>query len=147
MKKYLILLILPFLTGCAYVNDMRLYSIQPLLPEEKTQQISKVIEAKLVQRGLTLKTRYHDTYPEDVAVTILQIPRLPEEKRREPTLTILIKDGKYIQMKHSEYWLKAFSEKHRPKDVINEVSPDLVSAVKSELGLEIEIILKDKELY
>jgi hypothetical protein len=117
------------------------------MPQEKAQQISKLFEAKLVQRGLLLKTRYHDTYPEDVTVTILEIPRLPEEKRRDPLLIILVKDGSIVQLKHSEWWLNAFSDKYRPKDYVNNISPDLVSAVKSELGLGIEIILTKKEVY
>jgi hypothetical protein len=140
------ILILPLLIGCAYVNDSRLYSIQPLMPQEKAQQISKVFEKKLESDGLTLKTRYHDTFPEDVAVTALEIPRRPEEKRRYPMLIILVKDGNAIQLKHSEWWLRAFSEKYRPEDYINKISPELVSTVKKELGLEIEIIPTSKEL-
>lgn len=146
MKKYIIMFILPLLIGCAYVNDSRLYSIQPLLPQEKAQQISKVIEEKLEGNGLILKTRYHDTYPEDVAVTALQIPRLPGEKRRDPMLIILVKDGNVIQLKHTEWWLRAFSEKYRPEDYIHKISPELVSSVKKDLGIDIEIILTSKEL-
>lgn len=146
MKRYIIIFILPLLIGCAYVNDSRLYSIQPIMPQDKAQRITKVFETKLERDGLILKTRYHDTYPEDVAVIVLEIPRRPEEKRRDPMLIILVKDGNVVQLRHTEWWLRAFSEKYRPEDYINKISPELVSTVKKELGLEIEIIPTSKEL-
>lgn len=141
MKKHIIVFIFPLLIGCAYARDSHLYSLQPTVPKEKAQKVAGVVETTLVQKGLVLKSRYHDTYPQDIAVTILEIPRRPEEKRRDPMLIILIKSGNVVQLKHSELWLQwAFSNRHRPSDYIKDITPELVSAIKNELGLEIEIV-------
>src|SRR4030043_1389510 len=62
-------LLVPLLVGCAYVNDSRIYSMRPSVPQNQAQQIAKVVGERLFQRGLVLKKRVHDTYPGEPAVS------------------------------------------------------------------------------
>jgi hypothetical protein len=137
-------LLLEILTGCAYVKDSHLYSVRSSSGNDRTQQIAKVVESHLTSNGLILKTKYHDTYPEDIVVSVFEIPRLPTEKRRHPEIIQFIRSGKTIQLKHSEYWLNSSS---RPRDYIKDIAAEIVSAVKSELGLNIELAIDKEDIY
>lgn len=142
--RLFILLLLSTLVSCAYVNDSRLYSIRPSMSNDQAQQIAKVMEAQLVKKGLILKKRFHDTYPEDIAVSIFEIPRLPVEKRYDPLIIFYIKSGNIVELKHSEWWLE---RSQRPRDYIMNIAPELIAAVKKELGLEIELAIQKEDLY
>ena len=142
--RLFILSLLLVLVSCAYVNDSRLYSIRPSLSNDQAQQIARVVEAEIVKKGLVLKTKYHDTYPEDIAVSVFEIPRLPDGKRRDPQFIFYIRSGNLIELKHSEWWLNT---SERPRDYIKNIAPELISTVKKELGLEIELAILKEDLY
>ncbi len=142
--KTLVCLLTWILAGCGYVNDSRVYCIRPSVPQDDGQPIAKVVEARLVQKGLVLKTRFHDTYPADVAVSVLEIPRLPNEKRQDPLLIVYVKNGNIVELEHSEWWLNTSK---RPTDYIEESAPELIHAIKTELGLEVELAIVKEKLY
>lgn len=146
INKIIIIIVVIMLIGCAYVHDSRLYSVNPQTPQEETQKIAQIIEKTLTQKGLILKSKYHDTYPKDVNVSVLEIPRKPEEKRRDPLVIMRIKDHDQLQLEHSEWWLTG-TGKSRPNDYINELTSDLKVAVKKALGIDIEFVLTKKDLY
>lgn len=145
MKK--LLLSLPILAlGCAYVEDARLYTVQPFMPSDKAVQLTSLIEKRLIQKGLLLKSKYHDAYPEDVLVTELEIPRRPEDKRRYPMLIVSLKDSHLVQIRHSEWWLNNFTTRYKPEDYVKKIIPELRFAAKKELNMDIELVLTEQNL-
>jgi len=144
--KYLgcILLVLVTIAGCAYVNDSRVYEIRPDFEADQVELLSSEIEKHLIEKGLVLKSRYHDLYPENIYVSVFEIPRTEKEERRDPQLIVLIKNERTVQLKHSEWW---YSKKSRPADFIKGISDDIKSLAYKKFDAEIDIRLIQEDLY
>jgi hypothetical protein len=147
IKPVLVSFISLVTVGCAYVNDSRLYTVQPILSEAHADKLATIIEDELKQKGLLLKSKYHDSYPENLRVSVFEIPRKPEDNRRDPLLIVSVKDSRTVQLKHSEWWYSPFSDKYRPTDYIKEIIPDISAAARRTLNLEIQFVLTKADLY
>lgn len=127
------------LTGCAYVEFRRAYEIHPELSVSQRIAVNEVAEHYFTERGLRLKLKYHDYYPEDKYVTVLEIPRKPEEKRRSPALQISVDSSGRLQLTHSEWFLN-----EEPSDFVAMSGPDIVERVNKALNIRVELNLVQK---
>lgn len=130
------------LTGCAYVEFRRAYEVRPELSVSQRIAVNEVVEHYFTERGLLLKLKYHDYYPEDKYVTVLEIPRKPEEKRRYPTLQISVDSSGRLQLIHTEWFLN-----EKPNDLVAMSGPDIVELVNNALNIRIELNLVQKGYY
>jgi hypothetical protein len=88
------------LTGCAYVEYRRVYELHPRIAVQQRASVIEAIERYLIDKGLRLKQKYRDLHPQDRFVSALEIPRIPQEKRRHPFLLVIFADDGIVQFIH-----------------------------------------------
>lgn len=137
-------------TGCAYVEYRRIYNVEPSISAEKRTAVGTVVERYFLDKGYVLKQKYHDYHPDDMYVSAFEIPRTTEQKVRHPYLSVLVKQTGIVQIKHSEWFLDTnpFGDsKHKPKDLIAAAREDLITRIKNQTGIVVDIQLFEKGYY
>lgn len=148
--KLVSFLLVTLVAGCAYVEYRRVYNIEPGLSAEQRTSIGAVIEHHFVDRGYVLKQKYRDYYPDEMYVSILEIPKTAGQKVRHPYLLVLVKSAGIVQLKHSEWFLddSPFGEsKNKPEDVVAVAKEELIAKLKKQLGITVDIQLFGKGPY
>jgi hypothetical protein len=131
------------MTGCAYVEYKRVYDIRPVLSISQRLIVSELIENYFLDQGFILKQKYHDHYPDDKYVTVLEVPRSPKDnERREFILSISVNSTGQVKLSHSEYFLQNIRE--IPADVLAKASTEIIQKVKAVTGIKIELSLSQK---
>ncbi|SRR6266487_4817402 len=133
-------------TGCAYFEYRRVYTIESTLSAEQRTAIGAVIENHFVDSGYTLKRKYHDYHPDDAYVSVLEIPRTSAQKVRDPNLFVLVRTTN-VQLKHSEWYLYPMllgDSKNIPDDIVSDAKAELIAKIKKQLGIVVDIKLFEK---
>jgi hypothetical protein len=119
------------LSGCAYVEYRRTYELSMSVPEAEREPLSDALDRFFAQRGLVLKQKYRDVYPRNVLASVFEIPRTPEEDRRDPQLLVTTADSGSVQFVQSEYY---FDPKHKPEDLLALAKPALLKTIAATIG-------------
>lgn len=117
------------LTGCAYVEYRRVYEAHPPFSTTQRASVGEVVERYFIDKGLVLRQRYHDLYPQDLLVSVLEIPRTPGQKRRDPFLFVIVTDGGLLRLVHSEWYLG-----RPPDDLVADSKPGLLTRIADRVG-------------
>ena len=113
-----------------------MYELHPHVSETQRLTVGAVVERYFLEKGLLLRQKYRDIYPERRLVSAHEIPRPPEEKRRHAFLFVVIADAGVVQMIHSEWYLR-----RAPDDLVAESKRELLTRISGELGADADLLL------
>jgi hypothetical protein len=115
-----------------YLRYERTYELSISVPEAQRGPLLDRFERTLTLRGLLLKQKYHDHYPENVLVYVFEIRRNTEDQQRRDTLLfVLASDKGLVRFIQSELYLNT---EPTPADVVLQMKPDVLEAVVAEIG-------------
>lgn len=142
IQKICVTVLLLSLTGCAYVEYLRVYDIRPELAASQRLAVNDVLEHYFLDKGFILKQKYRDYYPVAQYVTVMGIHGKPEDKREEPTLTISVNSTGLVKISYSIYFLQTFTA--TPDDILAASADEIINKVKSITGVAIELNLSKR---
>jgi hypothetical protein len=107
------------------------------VPDGKRESLSEALDRFFAQRGLVLKLKYRDLYPQKELVSVFEIPRTPDEDRRDPVLLVSTTDTGVMQLVQSEYY---FESKPEPQDLVEQARPVLLETIATTIGGEPDLV-------